>query len=334
MKALSCLSASTLPTLFLAVGCGSDTGVIDPATSSNGVEAARARQYSDWSAPVNLGPTVNWPTGTDNSPELSKDGLSLYFGSIRPTGLGSTDIYVSQRETVDDAWGPPMNLGPVINTIRIDGGPNVSRDGHWLYLISDRPGGKGSNDIYLSWRNDKHDDLAWTTPVNLDAPINTDWLEAGPNPWGKEFYFHRGPVPTPPNPQTADIYLSRMRGNVFGEPVLVEELSSPGFFTQRPSISSDGREMFFSSNRPGSIQGDVWTSTREDKRSPWSAPMNLGTTVNSNLQEQTPMISDDGTMLFFSSNRPRPPATACGAPPLSPCDFDLYVATRIAEPKE
>jgi hypothetical protein len=327
MKVSRSFDACALAPLLLALGCGPDSGVVEAGSDAHHQPSPASARFSEWSAPVNLGPVVNAPFNTDpvlmadNSPELSKDGLSLYFGSVRPGGSGSTDLYVSQRsctdlENPDCSWRAPLNLGTTVNTSRIDGGPTLSQDGHWLYLISDRPGGNGSNDIYLSWRADKADDFGWGPPVNLGAPINTASLEAGPNPWGSEFYFHRGPVSTP---QTADIYVSRMRGEAFSEPTIVEELSSPGFFTQRPSISSDGREMFFSSNRTGSRQGDIWTSTRYEGNV-WGNPVNLGITVNSGLQEQTPMISDDGTMLFFASNRTG--------------NFDLYVATRTVVPEE
>jgi hypothetical protein len=54
----------------------------------------------------------------DRAPAISKDGLSLYFASSRMVvdSFGGEDIYVSQRETRDDEWGPAMNLGPIINT--------------------------------------------------------------------------------------------------------------------------------------------------------------------------------------------------------------------------
>ena len=78
--------------------------------------SSRAQKYSDWSAPINLGPTVN-STSMDRGPAISKDGLSLYFASSRPDGsFGGEDIYVSQRESQDSEWGPPANLGPIINT--------------------------------------------------------------------------------------------------------------------------------------------------------------------------------------------------------------------------
>ena len=67
--------------------------------------SSRAQRYSDWSEPINLGPTVN-STAMDRGPAISKDGLSLYFASNRLGSFGGEDIYVSQRETRDDEWGP------------------------------------------------------------------------------------------------------------------------------------------------------------------------------------------------------------------------------------
>jgi len=68
-------------------------------------------QFSDWSAPVNLGAPVN-SVGTEVDPFISKDGLSLYFACQGcPGGYGSYDLFVSQRASVHDPWGPPQNLG-------------------------------------------------------------------------------------------------------------------------------------------------------------------------------------------------------------------------------
>ncbi len=76
-------------------------------------------QYSDWSAPVNLGPVVN-SAFNDAGPTISKNGRSLYFHSNRPWWAWRRDIWVSQRNTEEEPWGPPINLGPVINTTAVD----------------------------------------------------------------------------------------------------------------------------------------------------------------------------------------------------------------------
>ena len=305
--------------------CSTEKGPVDPpALNEVPVITSMSADFGEWSAPTNLGSVVNSPAA-DNSPEMSRDGLSLYFGSTRPGGFGSTDIYVSRRACTDMsdercAWGIPVNLGESINTAAIDGGPHLSRDGHWLYLISDRPGGFGSNDIWVSYREHVHDDLAWGIPVNIGAPINTSGLEAGPNLRGNDFYFHRGPAVG-----NTDIYLSHIVDGGFTEPVRIDEVSSLAeegqpFFDQRPSTRWDGREMILSSDRPGThgLQ-DIWVSTRSSNAAPWTMPRNLGPLINTPSQEQTPTISDDGTILLFASNR--------GG------NTDLYMATRSRLPR-
>jgi hypothetical protein len=105
---------------------------------------------------------------------ISKKGLSLYFTSAtcgsdpsppgcRP-GFGGWDIFVCQRATVNDPWGPAQNLGPAINTPYNEGAPSLSVDGHRMYFASNRPGGFGGNDLYVSRRHDKRDDFGWQPP--------------------------------------------------------------------------------------------------------------------------------------------------------------------------
>src|SRR5207245_8342173 len=67
-------------------------------------------QYSDWSAPVNLGPNINTKFG-EVQVSITHQGLSLYFSSNRPGGIGPSDIYVSRRTSLNAPWGPAKNLG-------------------------------------------------------------------------------------------------------------------------------------------------------------------------------------------------------------------------------
>src|SRR6266480_7704871 len=146
------------------------------ALGASGLLAAPS--FSEWSPPVNLGPTVN--TGfIDAGPALSKDGLSLYFNSNRPGGFGGNDIWVSRRATREDAWGAPVNLGPTINTASNEDTPSFSRDGHTMYFNSDRPGGFGLRDIYISRRMNTRDDFGWEAPVNAGPGVNSAFIDAG-----------------------------------------------------------------------------------------------------------------------------------------------------------
>jgi len=276
-----------------------------------------APKFSRWTAPTNLGPVVN-STFDDFGPALSKDGLSLYFTSNRP-GFGGTDIWVSQRPRRDDAWGPPFNL-EVINTDATEAVPALSRDGHWLFFNSNRPGGLGDQDIWVSWREHVHDDLGWQPPFNLGANVNSASFDAG----GSLLESDEGGAPLlfftsnrPGGPGGFDVYVSaRIDETTFGPATLVPELSSPAA-DQRTSVRFDGHEIFFFSNRPGSLGNDLWVSTRADVGDAWSPPVNLGPDVNSASADQQPYIAANQQTLFFASNQANSLDT-----------LDLYVTTR------
>ena len=282
--------------------------------------SSRAQKYSDWSEPINLGPTVN-SVFLERAPAISKDELSLYFGSTRLGGFGLEDIYVSQRETRDDEWGPPVNLGPIINTLANESVPAFSRDGHLLFFSSGRPGGFGGVDIWVSRREDTHDDFAWQQAENLGAGVNSLSTDAGPSYFENDevgvpqLYFNSN---RPGGPGTSNIYVSEQTADgSFGAAVLVLELTSLGD-SNRSSIRHDGREIFFGSNRPGSINiSDLWVATRETVFDVWSEPINLGATVNSGPLDVQPHISSDRETLFFASTRPGGLGST-----------DLYMSTR------
>ena len=130
----------------------------------------RATKDDPWGTPVNLGPSVNI-SSNDATPSISADGLSLFFESDRSGGYGSFDMLVTTRTTPDADWSAPVNLGATVNSSAWDGGPCISADGLSLYFWSNRSGGYGSNDIWVTTRETIHED--WGTPVNLGPTVNT-----------------------------------------------------------------------------------------------------------------------------------------------------------------
>ena len=134
----------------------------------------RATINDDWSAPVNLGPTVN-SSSNDATPNISTDGLSLFFESDRSGGYGGFDIWITTRETTGADWSAPTNLGSTVNLWSWDGGPITSADGLALFFFSNQIGGYGSNDIWVTTRKTILDD--WGTPVNPGPTINTSTYE-------------------------------------------------------------------------------------------------------------------------------------------------------------
>ncbi len=299
--------------------------------------AQDAPQFSAWSVPVNLGSAVN-STSYDWFPFVSKNGLSLFFTSAtctEPTpgchlGYGGHDIFVSQRASVNDPWGPAQNLGPTINGPYDEGSPTFSPDGHLMYFASNQPGGFGGADIYVSRRHNKRDDFGWQTPQNLGSDVNTSANENGPEIFEDEMtgvitlYFDSnrtggpGPFLDDGTHNGNDIYMSVLQADdTFGAATLVAELSTP-FIDRQTAIRRDGLEIFFGSNRPGGYGlFDLWVSTRATTSDPWSPPVNLGPVINTALTDGGPAISADGTVLYISSNR----GGGFGS-------FDLYVSTR------
>lgn len=281
---------------------------------------ANAQNFSDWSTPVNLGATIN-SAFNDQHPAISKNGLSLYFVSDRPGGFGGFDIWVSQRASVDDPWGPPQNLGPIINSSNREFAPAFSPDRHSLYFSSNGPGGCGGSDLWVSHRRNKKNDFGWEPPVHLGCVLNSAADDDGPT------FFEDDETGVVTLFFTSlrsgglgdfDIYASTQNADEsFGPAINVVELNSSSRDT-RTAIRRDGLEMLFASNRPGGAGNiDLWVSIRASTLDPWSPPVNLGFVVNSSAVDGAPALSWDGTTLYFYSNR----AGGSGA-------SDLYVTTR------
>jgi WD40-like Beta Propeller Repeat len=280
---------------------------------------ASAQHFSEWSTPQSVGPVVNSPHG-DRHPAISKDGLTLYFTSDRPGGLGGDDIWVSHRADLDDPWGQAQVLGSSINTAATEYAPTLSRDQHWLLFISTRPGGFGGEDIWASYREHTHSD-DWQLAKNLGPAINSAYGDGGPtllqdgDTGTVALYFASD---RPGGVGDLDIWASVMNSDgTFGPATNVAELNSPGR-DSRTSIRGDGREIILTSNRAGGEGGlDLWVSTRAISDQTWATPVNLGPLVNGTSNDGAPALSRNGTTLYFYSNRP---GGAGGN--------DLYVAAR------
>jgi len=317
MSTTSRILASLAP-LALVLACGKG--------AERAVSALQADRFdnADWSAPVNLGAVVNSEL-EELDPIVSKDGLSMYFGSLRAGGYGGVDIWVSQRASVDAPWGPAQNLGPTINTPFNDGQPALSLDGHRLYFNSNRPGGFGAADLYVSHRHDKRDELAWEAPANLGNVINTAAGESGPTLFEDDatgtvtMYFASN---RPGGLGGNDIYASTgLDDGTFGPPVLVSELSSSAN-DGAPAVRRDGLEIFIASERPGQLgEQDIWVATRGSTSDPWSTPANVGPGINTVNAEGGPGLSADGTALYFHAAFRDGNVGTEGR-------FDLWVSTR------
>ncbi len=128
-----------------------------------------------WMPPVSLSPNINGPMN-EGTCTISADGRQLIFTScMGRRGYGSCDLFESRK--VGDEWTRPVNLGPEVNSPAWESQPSLSSDGRTLFFVSDRRGGIGNKDIYVSY---KLESGKWTKAENLGPKINTPYDEISP----------------------------------------------------------------------------------------------------------------------------------------------------------
>lgn len=144
------------------------------------------RSNDTWATPTRLGGNIN-TLGEEWHPSVSANG-DLYFASTREGGKGKADLYCSTFRSGE--YAESQNLGAVINSPYNDWDPYVDPDGEYIIFKSDRPGGFGGMDMYISLKKNGQ----WTTPQNLGASINTsnDDDAGDVTPDGKYLIFARG----------------------------------------------------------------------------------------------------------------------------------------------
>jgi Tol biopolymer transport system component len=254
-----------------------------------------------FSPAISVDPAIPFPA--DSVVEcFSFDGLELFVCSEQPGGSGGTDIWVLKRSAVDQNWGAAENLGPVVNSAGTDAGSSVSRDGLELYFNSDRPGGYGDYDLYVTRRADRSS--PWGPPVNLGPQVNSTRLEGFP--WvssdGSELYFLSGGY------DNLDLYVCRraQTSDPWGIPTSLGAVVNSPYNEAAPCLSPDGRLLVFQdaySLRPGGYgNGDLWMTRRADSSAPWGEPVNLGPMVNGPASDWRPCLSPDGSTLHFIRN--------------------------------
>ena len=281
-------------------------------------ETQASPPISQW-VTVNMGEPLNSPYHEAFS-TVTEDERTIYFGSNRPGGyspadpdipwpFASYDIWVAHRKSRRAPWGAPRILGPNINTIHSEHSVSVSPDGRTMFFASDRPGGCGGLDLYMSQRSDPRDDGGWGPPVNLGCTINSPYVDSCPifrvDPDGTiKLYFVQANLDAPPDSfldelKSLDLMVSDYdpASNTFAAPRVF------GLSTEYQDSHFDPINGFIWANYPtGFGGGDIWISLERDGQ--WTNPINLGPDVNTQYEEQIPTSSPDGRRLYFASDRP------------------------------
>ena len=203
----------------------------------------------EWSQPSSISDLINTPNN-EGTCTISGDGRTLIFTScLGRKGYGSCDLFISYK--IGDDWTKPKNLGSTVNSRYWESQPSLSADGRTLYFVSDRPGGLGKRDIYVSYLKK---DGTWSPGVNLSKPVNSKEDEVSPfiHANGQTLYFASDGHP---GFGSFDLFYSELSENVWQEP---ENLGYPiNTYEEQVSlfVTSDGKKGYYSnenlSNRVG-----------------------------------------------------------------------------------
>ncbi len=198
----------------------------------------------------------------------------------------------------------PKNIGNSVNSVNDEFINAVRIDGLKLFFTGrqNNTGYKpGGDDFYFSTRTSET--YPWQPSRKLGPPVNTPGNEGALtiSPDGRYLLF--AGCEWPQGYGSCDIYVSKLLDGKAEKPFNIGSVINSSAWESQPSLSSDGRTLYFSSTRSGGFgQSDIWKSyLREDGG--WTAPENLGAIINTKGSEMSPFIHPDGQTLYFSSNR-------------------------------
>jgi outer membrane protein OmpA-like peptidoglycan-associated protein/tetratricopeptide (TPR) repeat protein len=260
--------------------------------------------------PVNLGEGVNSELD-EYFPCVTADNQTILFTRLLndPQAYGGKqeDFYISKKE--NGVWQKALNLGAPINTKNNEGAPTISPDGQQIIFVACQGiegygiGRKGYGSCDLFWSRKKGNN--WSAPINMMEPINTRNWETQPSisADGKTIYFIRGIV-TREGIKDQDIYTAtKKEDGTWSTPVkLSDKINTPGR-EESVFIHPDGNTLYFSSDGHVGMGGlDIYVS-KKDEKGEWGTPVNLGYPINTHNDENSLLVSADGSLAYFASNR-------------------------------
>ncbi|MFI5196315.1 MAG: OmpA family protein [Chitinophagales bacterium] len=244
---------SPVPELFPSMAA--DTGTLYFTRRVNNMDDdlyyARADSCGGWFAALNMGSLPNTPD-YEQAQFISADGHYLFFTrcdnrSDDGWAEGGCDLFMAYRIARDSDWTIPQPFGSTINTIAYEGMPSLSPDNRELYFVSDREGGYGGYDIWISHLEDG----IWQLPVNAGPNVNTPGNETAPyiNFDNKALYFTSDGWP---GMGGSDIFMSKKTGDTtWSKTINLGYPINTAYDEKSECITLDGKTLYFSSDRNG-----------------------------------------------------------------------------------
>jgi hypothetical protein len=237
------------------------------------------------------------------NPTLTLDGLQIYFTTNR-NAAGAGDIWFAERSSIDEPFSAPAPVAGV-NTDSFETSSAISADGLTLWFGSERPGGSGGVDIWVSERSTRT--AGWSAPTNL-AALNSA-ADDIPRPPGQHALVMplASTITTASNPGTSNYqtYLATRAttGAPFDPPAPIPELDYPDRSTVDAFLTEDGLTLFFSSTPLQSTGlADLYVAFRRSIGEPFTLTQPL-TALDTSYDERDPWLSADGSVLYFTSDR-------------------------------
>lgn len=234
-------------------------------------------------------------TGMDDlNAVFSADGNEFFFAVKLPMRGRHVLLTVTQ---VRGRWSPPAVL-PFSGEYN-DADPALSPDGRTLYFASSRPLTPGAPEKdWDIWAADRTPD-GWAPPRRLDAPVNSESQELYPTVAGSGTLYFSSSRPAGKRP--GGIFRAVPDGRRYAAAEVFDEAIVAEYGGGDVFIAPDERTIIFSSGRAGGYgNSDLYAAFRQTDGT-WSAPKNLGSAVNSPMQEYCPSLSPDGKYFFFTS---------------------------------
>ena len=213
-----------------------------------------SKRFGDaWGSRENAGSPLN-TMDNEGAHTMTADGRMLYFTACnRRDGKGQCDIYMSRWEQGN--WSAPVNLGSPVNSRYSEKHPTVSADGRMLLFTSNRPGGRGSYDIWMSVRSGN----SWSVPVNLGDSVNTAGLEQSPflHPDQRSLYFSSAGWP---GMGSGDLFFTRLgRDRTWSQPVNLGYPINTYNDEIGLTVNARGNRAYFASDRESGKDTDIYT---------------------------------------------------------------------------
>jgi outer membrane protein OmpA-like peptidoglycan-associated protein/tetratricopeptide (TPR) repeat protein len=264
--------------------------------------------------PINVGAGIN-TADPEYFPTITVDGKTILFtrriNDDRVLGpmKEQEDFYVS--ELSDKIWGKAMPMPMNVNTINNEGAPTIGADGRSLVFVACPDGsgenygegrtGKGSCDIFFT----KKLGAKWMNPINLPGNVNSSNWETQPSlsADGKTLYFIRG-LRGRNDTNNSDIYMSKLLSNgTWSTPERLSDVINTPFHEESVLIHPDGKTLYFASRGHTGMGGSDLFISRMDAKGNWGTPENLGYPINTMYDENSLMVTADGEIAFFASDR-------------------------------